>query len=125
MPGAIDDAKRVLAADENVLYGIFGLIAGSGYFPPREFLNEFLMVGSDPCDQDGRIRRWKPFELSSIDYDEVKAWWASAHPGAIVSNLGVGCWHDWQQVIINPEDWGFSNGLPGLAEQSDTWESSG
>src|SRR5262249_7930489 len=75
MVGAVDAAKQVLSADEAVLYGIFGIIGNSGYFPPREFLNEFLMVGSDPCDQDGRMGRWKPFALSPGEYDEVKAWW--------------------------------------------------
>ena len=52
MAGAVDAAKRVLAAGEAVLYGIFGVIGGSGYFPSLEFLNEFLMVGCDSCDQD-------------------------------------------------------------------------
>ena len=55
MAGAVETAKLVLEADEAVLYGIFGLIGASVYFPPRDFLNEFLMVGNDPCDQDGRM----------------------------------------------------------------------
>src|SRR5262245_16266178 len=57
----LDVAKQVLTADEQVLYGIFGHIGTSGYFPPYEFLNEFLMVGCDPCDQDGRMANWQPF----------------------------------------------------------------
>lgn len=116
MPGAVDSAKHILAVDEKVQYGIFGLIGGSGYFPPKEFLNEFLMVGCDPCDQDGRMSSWEPFALSHEEYDEVKAWWASAHPGTVASNLGVGCWQDWACVIISPEDWGFPDGLPRPAE---------
>ena len=39
MMGAVEGAKRVLKADEAVLYGIFGVIGASAYFPPREFLN--------------------------------------------------------------------------------------
>lgn len=38
MAEAVDAAKRVLAADAAVLYGIFGVISGTAYFPPREFL---------------------------------------------------------------------------------------
>ncbi len=116
MAGAVDAAKRVLAADEKMLYGIFGVIGGSGYFPPREFLNEFLMVGCDPCDQDARMDRWQPFALSPGDYDEVKTWWVSGHPGTVASDFGVESWNDWVQVILNPEDWGFSDGLPHPAE---------
>src|ERR1700687_1673171 len=51
----LDIAKQVLAANEAVLYGIFGVIGSSGYFPPRDFLNDFLRQGTDPCDQDGRM----------------------------------------------------------------------
>ena len=116
MAGIVDAAKRVLTADEAVLYGIFGVIGVSGYFPPREFLNEFLMVGSDPCDQDRRMRGWQPFFLSPTEYDEVKAWWVSGHSGAVTSDLGVGSWEEWIQVILNPEDWGFPDGLPLRAE---------
>lgn len=119
MTGAVETAKRVLEADESVLYGIFGVIGGSGYFPPRDFLNEFLLVGNDPCDQDGRTGGWQPFMLAPAEYDEVKTWWAAGHPGAIVSDLGVGCWNDWVQVILNPEDWGYPEGLPCPAEPAD------
>lgn len=45
----INYAKRVLDENTKVLYGIFGVISGSGYFPPLPFLNEFLMAGSDSC----------------------------------------------------------------------------
>jgi hypothetical protein len=117
MAEAVDAAKRVLTSNEKVLYGIFGLIGGSGYFPPHEFLNEFLMLGSDPCDQDARMGHWQTFALSSDEYEEVKMWWISGHPGTMVSHLGVGCWNDWIQTILNPEDWGFPEGLPHSVEQ--------
>ena len=112
MPGVIDVATRVLTADEAVMYGIFGVIRLSGYFPPREFLNEVFMVGYDPCDQDGRMDGWEPFALSPGEYDEVKAWWVSRHLETVTSDLGVGSWNDWVQVILHPEDWGFPEGLP-------------
>jgi hypothetical protein len=104
MAQAVETAKRVLEADEAVLYGIFGVIGGSGYFPPRDFLNEFLMVGNDPCDQDGRMSRWQPFALSPEDYEVVKAWWVAGHPDAVVSDLNVDNWDDWIQAILNPLD---------------------
>ena len=44
----------------------------------------------------------EPFALSPWEYEEVKAWWAAGHPGAVASDLGVGCWNDWVQVILNP-----------------------
>lgn len=111
MVWTIETAMRVLKADEEVLYGIFGIIGTSAYFPPRDFLNEFFMVGSDPCDQDGRMSLWEPFALTPVEYDEVKAWWVTDHPGTVESDLGVGCWRDWVQVILNPEDWGYPDGL--------------
>jgi len=101
MAGAVDTAKLILEADEAVLYGIFG-VGRSGYFPPREFLNEFLMVGHDPCDQDRRMEGWQPFALSPGEYDEIKVWWVARHPRAVASDLGVGCWDDWVQVILGP-----------------------
>ncbi len=94
-------AKRVLAANEAVLYGIFGMIAGSGYFPPRAFLNEFLMHGYDPCDQDGRMESWPPFELSHDDYCDVYSWWTANHLGDVEDSLGVNRWDDWVQKILN------------------------
>ena len=100
MPSSIEAAKQVLAADEAVLYGIFGPIGSSGYFPPRPFLNEFLMRGSDPCDQDGRMPRWHPFTLSPDEYLAVKTWWQVGHPGAVEADLGTGCWDDWVQEIL-------------------------
>jgi hypothetical protein len=116
MARAVDAAKRVLAADEAVPYGIFGVVGRSGYFPPRDFLNEFLMVGSDPCDQDERMDDWQPFVLSPEEYDELKAWWVFGHPGSVASDLGVGSWNDWVQMILNPEGAGFPCGLPRPAE---------
>ena len=101
MPGSLDAAKRVLAADETVRYGIFGVIGSSGYFPPREILNEFLLRGYDPCDQDGRMSGWQPFSLSPEEYCELKVWWATGHVGAVEHGLGADCWDDWVQEILN------------------------
>ena len=94
-------AKRVLAADEMVQYGIFGIIGASGFFPPRSFLNEFLLVGCDPCDQDGRMGSWRPFILSSEEYDEVKAWWTAKHPDAVENDLTAKSWSDWVQLVLD------------------------
>ena len=71
---ALEAAKRVLTANEEVLYGIFGLIGSSGFFPPRAFLNEFLMRGHDPCDQDGRMDAWQPFAVLPAEYHELVGW---------------------------------------------------
>jgi hypothetical protein len=93
-------AKRVLSDNAKVLYGIFGIINTSGYFPPRSFLNEFLMGGNDPCDQDGRMKSWKPFELSVAEYPHVLSWWQSKYPNTVENDLGVENWSDWVQVIL-------------------------
>jgi len=53
LPSSLDTAKRVLAADEAVLFGIFGVIGSSGYFPPCGILNEFLMRGYDRVTRTG------------------------------------------------------------------------
>ena len=100
MPSTLDTAKQVLAANEAVLYGIFGVIGSSGYFPPRALLNEFLMRGNDPCDQDGRMDAWQPFALSPEEYREVKAWWVAGHADAVEDSLGVDSWDDWVQEIL-------------------------
>ena len=47
----VEQAKDVLTKNANVLYGIFGVIAESGYFPPLPFLNEFFMVEVGVCDR--------------------------------------------------------------------------
>lgn len=93
-------AKSILGANKNVLYGIFGVVATSSFFPPHQFLNKFLMVGHDPCDQDERMSKWKPFELNMGEYLEVQEWWISTHPGTTVSSLGVDNWDDWIQEIL-------------------------
>lgn len=90
----INNAKRVLDENAKVLYGIFGVISCSGYFPPLPFLNEFFMAGSDPCDQDERMDSWCPFTLTSSEYEEVKAWWLVSRPGTVESALGSECWDD-------------------------------
>jgi hypothetical protein len=100
MNNSVELAKRVLAENEMVPYGIFGVVGVSGVFPPMDFLNEFLALGRDPCDQDGRQKACTPFALSDQDYDEVKAWWSAGHVGAIEDALGVDCWDDWVQEIL-------------------------
>ncbi|MEZ6137067.1 MAG: hypothetical protein R3C53_19405 [Pirellulaceae bacterium] len=97
-------AKNILAENSRVLYGIFGVIESSGFFPPRLFLNEFLKVGCDPCDQDGRMGSWTPFELSKDDYLTVKDWWIANHPGTIEDALAVTTWDDWVQCILGDYD---------------------
>lgn len=98
---ALAKAKRVLAANEAVRFGIFGFIGSSGFFPPRTFLNEFLMQGHDPCDQDRRMWEWHPFAVSPEEYRELKAWWVADHAGAVEDHLGTECWDDWLQEILN------------------------
>jgi hypothetical protein len=93
-------AKSVLSDNTKVLYGIFGIIDTSGYFPPRRFLNEFLLGGSDPCDQDGRMEGWIPFELSEEEYLLVLSWWQSKYPESVVDHLNSDNWKDWVQVIL-------------------------
>jgi len=100
-PGNVREAKRILTTNTNVLYGIFGVIKDSGYFPPREFLNEFLESGSDPCDQDERMSRWAGFTLSREEYSEIKEWWLKRYPNSKVSNLNTNCWDDWSQEVYS------------------------
>ncbi|WP_082568754.1 hypothetical protein [Rhizobacter sp. Root1221] len=95
-------AKEVLAANEEVRYGIFGVVGGSKVFPPRTFLNEFFAGGNDPCDQDGRMGSWRPFSVTEHDYLEIKAWWVANHPGVAEDDLGVSEWDDWVQALLNP-----------------------
>ena len=66
----LERAKEVLEANEAVRFGIFGQIGVAGLFPPQAFLNEFLMRGSDPCDQDRRSPHWQPFAVSPAQYGE-------------------------------------------------------
>jgi hypothetical protein len=94
-------AKEVLTTNSKVLYGIFGQIESSGYFPPVSFLNEFFMLGSGPCDQDERMNSWTPFALSADDYGVIKYWWIEHHPGAIEDDLGEKRWNDWIVKILN------------------------
>jgi hypothetical protein len=97
----VEKAKVVLLQNSNVLYGIFSVIKQTDCFPPREFLNDFLLGGNDPCDQDRRMSDWKPFELSSSEYFEIKQWWISQHPGALETALGAEDWDDWVREVLN------------------------
>jgi hypothetical protein len=101
VPTSLDTAKQVLMADEAVMYGIFGVIGSSGYFPPRNFLNIFLLQGHDPCDQDGRMSNWQPFAVSPEKYRDLKAWWVADHAGAVEDDLGADCRDDWVQEMLN------------------------
>ena len=100
MSNHIEKAKNVLTENSQVLYGIFGVVRGSGFFPPRLFLNEFLSAGSDPCDQDGRMASWVPFELTAEEYLEIKKWWVSLYPNTIEDALAQSSWQEWSVAII-------------------------
>jgi hypothetical protein len=93
-------AKSVLSDNTKVLYGIFNIINTSGYFPPRSFINEFLMGGNDPCDQDGRMESWEPIELSAEEYSHILSWWQSKYPNTVEDDLGAENWSDWVQSIL-------------------------
>jgi len=96
----VELAKKIIVQNTNVLYGIFGVIDSSRYFPPKKFLNQFLMAGSDPCDQDGRMDSWRPFTLNEDEYEIIKEWWLAEHTGSIVDDLGEENWDDWAVEII-------------------------
>jgi hypothetical protein len=100
MENNIEKAKRILLENKNVRYGIFGMIENSGYFPPLGFLNEFFMKGSDPCDQDQRMGRWPPFQLSIDEYAKIRDWWVSLYPDAIEDALDQNSWDDWVALIL-------------------------
>ncbi|MGF6436205.1 hypothetical protein [Kosakonia sp. 1610] len=97
------EAIRILTANIHVPYGIFSIIDGSGYFPPLAFLNDFLLRGSDPCDQDCRMGTWRPFALTSEEYAIVTNWWLETNENAVVADLGCACWDDWVQEILDPD----------------------
>ena len=100
---SIELAKRVLTENSHVLYGIFGTIKVSGYFPPIQFLDQFFSQGSDPCDQDGRMDNWKPFVLSENEYKTIANWWVSNHPGTVEDDLGQASWDSWALEIVEME----------------------
>jgi hypothetical protein len=100
MPDAIELAKIVLLENSKVLYGIFGVIKDTGYFPPQAFLNEFFSLGYDPCDQDQRMECWQPFLLTDDEYIVIKIWWATEHPNTIESSLNALNWDAWILEIL-------------------------
>src|SRR5438034_11340182 len=104
MTNDIERAKAVLAENSTMPFGIFGVVAGSKRFPPRELLNEFLMGGSDPCDQDQRMVPWPPFMLSADEFAAVEAWWQSVHPGSVTDWVVMDSWHDWTAQLIESID---------------------
>ncbi len=101
---SVELAIKILKENSNVLYGVFGIIETTQYFPPKNFFNQFLEKGNDPCDQDGRMESWKPFNLNDIEYKEIKEWWLSKHPEVTVNSLGASSWNEWQSIILEKED---------------------
>lgn len=100
MQDKISLAEKILFENTEVLYGIFGIINTSGYFPPYHFLNEFLLTGNDPCDQDGRMEGWIPFKLSYEEYLEVFSDWCHSYPNTTIDDLNAKSWNDWVQEIL-------------------------
>ncbi len=96
----IEKVKNILEENTKVLYGIFGIIYDSGYFPPIKILNEFLMKGYDPCDQDGRMEKWTPLELNETEYKEIKKWWFNKYENTIEYDFGKNSWDEWIQEIL-------------------------
>lgn len=96
----IERAIKVLTENTKVLYGFFGVVEQSPFFPPCSFLNEFFQKGFDPCDQDSRMRNWEPFELNLQEYEAVASWWLKNHPNSTINALEVKNWDDWQIKII-------------------------
>lgn len=97
------EAIRILTANIHVPYGIFSIIDGSGYFPPLAFLNDFLLRGNDPCDQDCRMGTWRPFALTPEEYAIVKNWCLETNENAVVTDFGCACWDEWVQEILDPD----------------------
>lgn len=104
MSSAVNEAKRVLAENSRILFGFFGVVENSEVFPPRDFLNEFLLVGYDPCDQDQRMGTWSPFRLTNEEYVQIKEWWLQFHPGAREDSLGESSWHNWATALLERFD---------------------
>lgn len=98
---ALESAKLVLAANEAVQFGIFGVVGSSDVFPPREFLNQFFAVGGDPCDQDGRMFIWEPFSLSATEYAALLDWWLMKHSAVTENRLDADCWDSWIQNLFD------------------------
>lgn len=99
----IERAKKLLTENTKILYGIFGVVECSPFFPPCDFLNEFFQKGSDPCDQDSRMGNWEPFELNTQEYEALASWWLKNHPNSTINALGVKNWEDWQIIIIEED----------------------
>lgn len=104
MTSKSERAKAVLLANMNVRFGIFGAVASSNYFPPHKFLNEFLLGGSDSCDQDGRMAPWQPFALTAKEFAVVEAWWRESHPGAVTDALDAESWREWAVGMLESRD---------------------
>ena len=99
MSSATDLAKDILLESLNASSAsTFKAVRRSERFPPRPLLNEFLMVGEDPCDPNHR--RWPPFALSDDEYAAVKGWWIGLNPGATEDALGAESWDDWFSLVL-------------------------
>ncbi|MCM8528162.1 MAG: hypothetical protein NE327_16690 [Lentisphaeraceae bacterium] len=86
-------AKELLSENHEVLYGAFSTV--SNIFPTFEILNDFFRQGKDSCDQDERMKEWKPFELNLENYLKIVNWWKEKYPQTIVDSLGTDNWEDW------------------------------
>lgn len=97
---SIERAKNILSQNTMVLYGIFGIVDASDYFPTKNLLNQFFELGYDPCDQDGQMGTWDPFELTEKEFEIIVAWWLQDHPNARIDSLGAKVWSEWSYEII-------------------------
>ena len=99
----MDEQRAISILDKNrsVLYGAFTMIENT--FPPREILNDFLLTGSDACDQDGKMAKWKPFSLSENSYSKVFDWWKEEYPQAKIESLGSTNWSEWLFELLERE----------------------
>ncbi len=67
----------------------FKIIDGETYFPPLKVMNDFLIQGHDPADQDDLYPRWNPFEIDENTYRQLKLWWITDNPDAKEDWLGL------------------------------------
>lgn len=96
----VEKAKYIISANVTYSYGLFRHVCDSGLFPPHAMMNEFLMIGHFPEDQDGLTGKWRPFTLSTEEYDKVKEWWVIEHPGSVEDGLGQRDWSSWIGEIL-------------------------
>lgn len=95
-----DLATTILEENTKILYGIFGVVIASGFFPTWHILNGFFSQGNDPCDQDGCMEAWRPFELDEEEYFVLLEWWLTVYPNSRVESFGVESWDDWIVEVV-------------------------